>query len=110
MESDWLALTHLETLRDGPSSDKDWIKSLHKRTVRLVEDGIIRYPEASSSVTFKHALEVFSGMGLVIRYREERPSRKGKKPRSERYLRVELEQLNAIARVLPDIEHARALR
>ena len=110
IEGYWLALTHLERLRDGPQPEKEWVKSLHNRATKLAEDGVIRCPEASSSVTFKHALDIFAGLNLVERYREESIKKGGKKARPERMLRVDLEHLEGISRLILDLEHARALQ
>ena len=110
VEGYWLALTHLESLRDGPQPEKEWIRTLHERAEKLADEELIRCPEASSSVTFKHALDIFSEMNLVDRFKEESIKKGGKKARPERMLRVDLEHLEGIAGLLPDLEHARALR
>lgn len=110
VEGYWLALTHLERLRNGPQPEREWTRTLHRRAEKLAQDEVIRCPEASSSVTFKHALDVFASMNLVDRYREESLKKGGKKPRMERMLGVDLEHLDRIAAILPDLEHARALK
>ena len=61
-------------------------------------------------MTFKHALDIFAGLNLVERYREESIKKGGKKARPERMLRVGLEHLEGISRLILDLEHARALQ
>ncbi len=72
LEAYWLLAVGLEQHLLQTMPEKEFVKRVQRMARRLYQEGDISCPEASSSVTFSHAINAYEEMGLVKRSRKGR--------------------------------------